>query len=121
MYIPQQFQGEDFLCYQFLDKGSTAPRGAVAAFIQVCVRGRIIETAHRPVVKCGSACEHRERWGRMTHCALTSYEILERVLPPSDDELSTLPLAEIFALERSVAGQEAYILRRRMQVISDRL
>ncbi|KAK0220581.1 hypothetical protein IW262DRAFT_1036301 [Armillaria fumosa] len=106
---------------QVLDKGSTTPRGAVAAFIQVHVRGRIVETAHRPVAKCGSACEHRGRWGCMTHCALTSYEILERVLPPGDDELSTRTTAEIFASERSLVGQEAYILRRRMQIISDRL
>ncbi|KAK0443865.1 hypothetical protein EV421DRAFT_1735585 [Armillaria borealis] len=115
------FKSDGFPLLSVLDKGSTAPRGAVAAFIQVRVRGRIIETAYRPVVKCGSPCEHRERWGRMTHCALTSYEILERVLPPSDDELSTSANADIFELERSASGQEAYVLRRRMQVISDRL
>ncbi|PBK64091.1 hypothetical protein ARMSODRAFT_1023496 [Armillaria solidipes] len=115
------FKSDGFPLLSVLDKGSTAPRGAVAAFIQVRVGGRIIETAYRPVVKCGSPCEHRERWERMTHCALTSYEILERVLPPSNDELSTSANADIFELERSAAGQEAYVLRRRMQVISDRL
>ncbi|KAK0490102.1 hypothetical protein EDD18DRAFT_1358738 [Armillaria luteobubalina] len=115
------FKGDGFPLLSVLDKGSTTPRGAVAAFIQVHVRGRIVETAHRPVVKCGSTCEHRERWGCMTHCAFTSYEILERVRPPGDGELSTRITAEIFASERSLVGQEAYILRRRMQVISDRL
>ncbi|KAK0205941.1 hypothetical protein DFS33DRAFT_544920 [Desarmillaria ectypa] len=114
-------KSDGFPLLSVLDKGSTTPRGAVAVFIQVRVAGRVVETAYRPVVRCGRACEHREQWGRMTHCARTSYEVLERVLPPSDDELSTSADSNILESEISAAGQEAYILRKRMQVISDRL
>ena len=79
--------------------------GILGAQISTTYCGRTIRTQWRPDVHYGRPCEHAPMYRRMTHCSLTSHEILLQVKPTLT---SFLPLLNLNAPLDAHSGDEVH-------------
>ncbi|KAK7438592.1 hypothetical protein VKT23_017927 [Stygiomarasmius scandens] len=80
--VLSNFKSDTFPLLSVSSKDFSAPRGALAALLRVELLERVIETIWKPNVKTGSPCEHRDFWGKMTHCSPSAIDVILCVLPP---------------------------------------
>ncbi|THU95894.1 hypothetical protein K435DRAFT_112089 [Dendrothele bispora CBS 962.96] len=120
--VLSNFQSDAFPLVSVCSRGFSSPRGALAALLRVELLGRVIETIWKPDVKAGSPCEHRDLWGRMTHCSPSAMDLILRVLPPKGSVAdSTLSEELLFAASADAYSKGQDILRERTMELAERV
>jgi hypothetical protein len=124
--VLSRFQTDAFPLLSVCSKtGFAAPRAALAALIRIKCLGRVIETVWKPDVNPGAPCEHTALWRQATRSSPTGFDLIRRVLPPSDASLKaadTTAFNELaFGASKDATARGQKLLREMLDELSRRV
>ncbi|KAJ7833130.1 hypothetical protein B0H14DRAFT_1169505 [Mycena olivaceomarginata] len=125
-FVLSRFQMDAFPLLSVCSKtGFAAPRAALAALIRIKCLGRVLETVWKPDVNSGAPCEHTALWRQATRSSPTGFDLIRRVLPPSDASLKaadTTAFNELaFGASKDATARGQKLLREMLDELSRRV